>query len=332
MSVAGYGYRIRVTPSLSSGTSGWAVWTAYRGPGLAPGLGGGGGGGYPTRTNPIFGGGGVAPWNWPAGCQGKDEAVTFVVTGPQVAAVRIGARTIRTFTSSQLPAGDRVAVFFRPADSPFAVIGWRPGLPINARVRTLQPCQRARSAWIATTAVLPLDWSGRVLATAARVPDYGFATGWSFWQAPSAVTPHIHEPPYHGRTRPRPGICELSQYGFPGLTPEWGSTITRLPTVKDHLGELFVSCVSTEYYVRGWPMTAAVLLDAGHPGGELGSIPGARPVPGHPSMVDFAGASLSARRVGNAWLVLQGGSGTAQRLRALRAVEIRKLDLRRRAA
>lgn len=86
--------------------------------------------------------------------------------------------------------------------------------------------------------------------------------------------------------------------------------------------------MSTEYYLHGWPMTAAVLLDAGRPGAVLGPIPGARAVPRHPSGVDFADASLSARRIGNAWLVVQGGSGTAQRLTVLQALQINKLDLR----
>ena len=117
------------------------------------------------------------------------------------------------------------------------------------------------------------------------------------------------------------------QHGLPGLTPEWGSTISSLPTVRDYVGELFVSCVSTEYYLHGWPMTAAVLLDARHPGAAR-IDPGARQVAGHPDVVDFAAAGLSARREGNAWLVVQGGSGTSQRVSVLHALMIRKLDLR----
>ena len=93
--------------------------------------------------------------------------------------------------------------------------------------------------------------------------------------------------------------------------------------MKDYVGELFVSRVSTEYYLHGWPMVAAVLLDARYPGARLGPIPGARPVPGHPSAVDFADGSLSARRIGNAWLVVKGGSGTAQRLQVLDALTVR---------
>jgi hypothetical protein len=328
ISVAGYQYSIRVIPSLSSGWSGWAVWTAYTGPPFAGGLGGGGGGGYPTPTDPIFQGAGVAPWSNPTGTPITGDSVGFVLTGPQVAAVRIGHRTIRTFTSSQLPTGDRAAVFLLAARSPTPIVGARPGQPIHSRMRVLEPGPRMRWTSVPTTAVLPLDSAGRVLATAAPAPDYGYVRGWSFWQAPSAVTPNIHEPRYSGRTQPGAGACELSQHGLPGLTPEWGSTITRIPTVRKYVGELFVSCVSTEYYLHGWPITAAVLLDAGHPGAVLGPIPGARPVSGHPDTVDFAGGSLSARRVGNAWLVVQGGSSTTQRVAVLKALQIHKLDLR----
>lgn len=279
-------------------------------------------------TTPIFQGGGVAPWNIPAGTQSKGDSVGFVLTGPQVAAVRIGDRTIRTLASSQLPVGDRVAVFFLNARAPVPVVGWRPGEPINSLMRAPGPGPRSRWVSIPTTAVLPLDSAGRALPTAALGPDYGYARGWSFWQAPSAVTPQILDPPYHGPTRPRAGVCRLAQRDLPGLTAEWGSTIKTIPTVKDYVGELFVSCVSTEYYLHGWPITAAVLLDAGHPGAMLGPIPGAAAVPGHPDMVDFPAASLSAKRVGNAWLTVQGGSGTTQRLVVLKALQINKLDLR----
>jgi hypothetical protein len=174
---------------------------------------------------------------------------------------------------------------------------------------------------------LALNHAGGVLPTVATPPESA-AHGWSFWQAPSAVTPSIHERPFHGPTRPRAGVCDLAQHGMAGLTAEWGSTITSITTVPDSLGELFLSCVSTVYYLHGWPITAAVLVDARDPGGVLGPIPGARAIPGSPLVVDFPGASLSARRIGNAWLVVQGGSGTTQRLRVLRALRIDKLDLR----
>jgi hypothetical protein len=72
-----------------------------------------------------------------------------------------------------------------------------------------------------------------------------------------------------------------------------------------------------------------VLLDARRPGRVLGRIPGAQPVGGRPGTVDVPRGALAARRIGNAWLVVQGGSGLAQRLQALSALRIGKLDLRR---
>jgi hypothetical protein len=178
-SVAGYRYSIRVTPNLDTGSAGWAVWTAYTGPPFGGGLGGGGGGGYPTRTDPVFQGGGVAPWNPPSGTQSKGDSVGFVVTGPQVAAVRIGDRTIRTFTSSLLPAGDRVAVFFLAARAPAPMAGWRPGQPVDSRLRVPIPEPSGRLRWksIPTTALLPLDSAGHVLPTAALGRDSGTCEG-----------------------------------------------------------------------------------------------------------------------------------------------------------
>ena len=89
-----------------------------------------------------------------------------------------------------------------------------------------------------------------------------------------------------------------------------------------------MSCVDTEYYLHGWGLGAGVLLDARRPGRVLGQIPGGQPVAGHPGTVNVPNGGLTARRVANAWLVVQGGSGLAQRLQTLSALRIAKLDLR----
>ena len=101
---------------------------------------------------------------------------------------------------------------------------------------------------------------------------------------------------------------------------------------------MFVSCIDAGYYLDGWPLQVGVLLDGHRPGQVLGPIPGARPVPGQPGIVDlptgqFPSSSftrnfgVTAKRVGNAWLVVQGGSGLAQRVQVLNAMRISKLDL-----
>jgi hypothetical protein len=84
-------------------------------------------------------------------------------------------------------------------------------------------------------------------------------------------------------------------------------------------------------FLRGWPLEAAILLDAHRPGQTLGPIPDASAVPGHPGVVNVVLGSLpgdlTARRVGNAWLVVEGGASLAQRLEVLGALRIARLAL-----
>ena len=54
ISVAGYRYSIRVTPNLSTGSAGWAVWTTYHGPPFGGGGGGGGGAASQRRLPRSF--------------------------------------------------------------------------------------------------------------------------------------------------------------------------------------------------------------------------------------------------------------------------------------
>jgi hypothetical protein len=326
-SVAGYRYRIVVTPSLAAGQAGWNTGIEYIGRGPQSGAGEGAGGSYATASNPIFGGTGAGFVS--TGQAQRGDTVGDVITGPQVAAIRIGNRTIRTFTSTELPAGDRAAVFFLPAGSPQPTVGWRPGQPIHSYIRAPNGPHPGPdpNKWPKhpSVAILPLDASGRIIPTTFSYPDPPFAF---FWQAPKAMTPSNEGPPYHGPTHPRAdGICQLGQHGLPGLTPVWGHTILRIKPAANSLGELFVSCVDAEYYLNGWPLATGVLVDARRPGQALAALPGTKPVPGVAGTVDFASANLSARRVGNAWLVVRGGSGSRQRLRVLEALRISRLDV-----
>jgi hypothetical protein len=325
-SVAGYRYTITVTPSLGAGDAFWNTFLTYTKDdrtGLA-GNGGGGGSLPPTPTNPLFGGN-LDQFEFGSGHyygQGLlGDMVGYTLTGPAVAAVRFGNQTIRTFSSPELPAGDRAAVFFVPQGAPALTLDWRPGEPI----RGVAPLPWSHGlATEPTVAVLPLDDHGNVIPTYQTIPPTPRAY---FWQAPSAITPGNGSAPYHGASHPLPGVCELAQHGLTALRPEWGTVITQVLPAKNAVGELFFSCVSTEYYLHGWPLTVGVLLDARRPGQTLGAIPGAQPVAGRPRTVDFEAGQLTARRSGQAWLVVQGGTGVAQRLQALDALRISKLDL-----
>ena len=338
-SLAGYGYTIAVTPaaSLQAGGAGWDSWIVYGRPGTSGYVGEGAGicPGYPRATNPIFGrgsglifGGGSGPTSFARG-----ETVAYVLTGPQVWAVRIGSRTIRTVSSRSLPVGDRAAVFFVPAKGPVPV-PLMPGFPAP------------RMKNIPAVAIVPLDRFGRVIASTQCAPSPAEAPPLT-WMAADAVrrwwplrgfTVPYQGPGYHAPTRPRPGVCELAEHGLPALHVQFGHTVAWISPVHDALGEVFLSCVDAEYYLDGWPLQVGVLLDGHRPGQVLGPIPGARPVPGEPGMVNLATGQfpsslftrnygVTARRVGNAWLVAQGGSGLPQRLQVLNALRISKLDL-----
>ena len=54
----------------------------------------------------------------------------------------------------------------------------------------------------------------------------------------------------------------------------------------------------------------------------VGPIPGASPLFGDPDTVNDNATSLTARRIGNAWLVAQSGIGETERLAILHALEI----------
>lgn len=331
-SVAGYHYSIAVSPALYTGAVGWASFIAYwtNSPrGRQDQGGGGGGGGYPTATNPLFGGSILSF----GGTTTRGQTVDYALTSPDVMALRFGNRTIRTFSSRALPVGDRAAVFFVPARGPMLLPGWHPGMPVRGDETVWGcPCRHGRAVSVVGkfrfVAILPLDRYGHVIASQPAPPNMPKTF---FWQAPSAVTPTIHESPYHGSTHPHPGACALAQHGLPDLVGEWGGTISSITPVTDALGEVFVSCVNTEYYLHGWPVQVAVLVDARQPGQVLGPIPGARPVPGQPNMVNLAAMPaadpLTAKRVGDAWLVAEGGSGLSQRITVLNALRISKLDV-----
>ena len=329
-SLGGYHYRIAVTPVLFAGTAGWQPWIVYN----SPGTHGYGDRGTPLPTSPIFAVGGPT-------MVARGETVAYVLTGPQVWAVRIGSRTIRTISSPALPTGDRAGVFFVPAQGPGLFI---PGLPPGPPPGAAHPPPTKKAP-----ALVLLDRSGRVIPIELLVPPPPGPPGppTVTWMSPDAVTrwwplpfgtvPY-HHPGYHGRTRPAPGVCELAQHGLPALHAQWGHTVTWISPVHDALGEVFLSCIDAAYYLHGWPFDAAVLLDGHRPGQVLGPIPGAQPVPGQPVIVDLATGQfpsslftrnfgLTAKRVGKAWLVVQGGSGLAQRIQVLNALRISKLDL-----
>ena len=71
-------------------------------------------------------------------------------------------------------------------------------------------------------------------------------------------------------------------------------------------------CAESEFSLGREPLKAMVVLDAAQPDGPVADLPGLHRVRGAPGI--FAGGGLTARRSGDAWLVVGQGRGPAQRM------------------
>jgi hypothetical protein len=230
----------------------------------------------PTVSHPLLTG--TSGWT-----HGDSDITTIEITAPRVAYFLVnGTRRVATKTLPGLPYGLRVAIIHTPlrgsADR-LAAVGFRP------------------------PAIVPLDGLGKPIAESR---DYG-AVWFRDWNRPAA---------------PLKGPCQLHVSGLWGITAEWGQVATAIrPYPGQIVGRGFLSCIDTEYFVPGRGMRAAVLLDAANPGaGAPAAIPGLEPIPQAPGLYNGAGGSASrgpitAKREGNAWVLVAGGGRDAEEAR-----------------
>lgn len=147
----------------------------------------------------------------------------------------------------------------------------------------------------------PFGTSGQALAqptTRPRPAEYDLqATGW--------------KRPGH----PQRGACGLSVTHVPGLTARWGHVVRHVHAVSDLIGRPFLSCADTEYYFQKWPLDAGIVLDATHPGIPPAPLPLMKPAAGHPGyyLAPGGNGNVLARRIHDAWLLVEGGDGLRQR-------------------
>jgi hypothetical protein len=112
--------------------------------------------------------------------------------------------------------------------------------------------------------------------------------------------------------------CRLSVNGLPGLNAIGGQVAQDIrPFPGKLIGEAFLPCVETEYQLGNEPLRALVMLNAADPSGRAGEMPGFHPLPGAPGFFT-EGGTLTAKRSGNAWLVVGQGSSLRQRIEVLR--------------
>jgi hypothetical protein len=123
----------------------------------------------------------------------------------------------------------------------------------------------------------------------------------TYWKAPQA---------------PPSGPCAIGIGRLPGLRLRWGHVVGAVRAVPELAQGGYISCDDTELSVRGSSLNAAILLDAAQPGfAPPQPLPNAHPVRGPRHLYAAPGWSgtILAERVGDAWLVVEGGRGLRQR-------------------
>lgn len=212
------------------------------------------------------------------------------VTTPQVATVIAGKQRLRPLALSGLPYGLRAARILLPVRLSYRFVGGHRRL---VRLPPREPTLVALDARGHTIPQRTLKFSSLPRVRASQPPGS------------SSASP-----------------CRLQVSGLVGLSSQWSHVASSIsPYPAKIIGRAFFSCVDVEYYQHGWPLDAALLLDAAHPGAPPAAIPDLAPVPGMRGFFNGPGGfkgQVSATRAGNAWLVVAGGKDTAQRITLLR--------------
>jgi hypothetical protein len=217
-----------------------------------------------------------------------------LVAEPDVAAVRVSPTlTLLTRPDRQLPSGYRIAIAAQQA------LGKKTALPVG-RV------------------AVALDRHGRPIRATARTAR--LADPAVFWQAKAADGASKGS---RVATAPPPGGCEIDTNRLAGATPEYGFVVQHVRGFPQLSAEDYLSCASADFTYHGREVLAAILLDAQHPGATPALLPNVRRVSQRSRAFSLAtslaggSASIAARRVGDAWLVVQAAGSVRERLAVL---------------
>jgi hypothetical protein len=218
----------------------------------------------------------------------RGPGLWYVLTAPQVAAVRV-------------------------ADGPTVLTRISARLPYGFRAAVFELPAKTPSG--RAPRLTALDAAGRPIAG-------------SFYESP----PKEPAGYWHYPQRQPQGRCPLTARRASGVSVREGMILTAIAPDPGIIGHAYLSCVGLGFRLRGTWFKAAVLLDAKHPGAPPAALPGMRPVPGAPGFLDrsspFVSEDFTARRVGDAWLVVQAETSVSRRVQALRALRVGAIDVR----
>jgi hypothetical protein len=186
---------------------------------------------------------------------------------------------------------------------------------------------------------LPYGFRAAVFEIPARAFSHGFPRLTALDASGRAIPGSFYEspPPEPARywqypQRQPQGRCPLTARRGSGVRAGLGEVLTAIVPDPGIIGHAYLSCAEVGFRFHATWLTAAVLLDAKHPGAPPAALPDMRPVRGAPGVFDRTSALLpegiTARRVGDAWLIVKGQAAVAQRVQALRALRVGAIDLR----
>ncbi len=263
---------VLLVPELQGGTAGWCLATGYEtskeGSSGCEEL-------TKTSTGPI-----VAE-----SCEESETRIRiFALTTSEVVAVLVyGGAPIPTTTNATLPDGLRTAAVEVLRHDGHPSIGLRcPRMTLlDADGKPIRDAGR-RAARLRFASRLPgtKEWD-------RGVP--GQHPGWN-------ARPQAH------------GACELDATQLPRETSaRWGNVATVIRPEKGLVGQALMSCVDITYFYLGeHALTAAVLVNASHPGATPPPLPGMKPLAGHPGIFEAPDSdAMAARRIPGAWLVVE---------------------------
>jgi hypothetical protein len=242
-------------------------------------------GGVPTAPGPFAGGYGF-------GHGGR--SISIVVTLPEVASILVnGMRKVSPVALPGLPYGLRAARIE------------------TSKTESLPPAME-KAVRRDGVVLVAFNAQGQKLPEArkihepeARVLVWGHPM--RLVRSDGPVSPHAPSSP-----------CQLAVKGLPGLIARAGQVAIDIRPFRGKLiGEAFLPCAETEYRLGKEPVRALVMLNAADPSERAGEMPGFHPLPGAPGFFT-EGGTLTAKRSGNAWLVVGQGTSLRQRIEVLR--------------
>ncbi len=281
-------YDIPITPDLEPGNAGWCSEPRFS---------------IKNGAADTSGGGTCSPAASP-------DAPVILAGGEPISNERdLLARAHRRLTNHE----GQIGLFWMVVSSRVAAVRLRPGDVVSSRRDPRLPAGwRAVVAFApglssigSNFAPLPLDRTGHPIVERPPVSSLeSLSSG-------GVTATRSYDP---AGTAPTP--CSIQAVHRSSVTAQWEVVATRAPALGPAVaGNVLFSCARSWFSIRGQSQapSAAVLLDAQDPRHSAPPLPGLKPA-GSPGVFIDASAQIVARRVGRAWLVVQGQSVALSRM------------------